>query len=169
MGANTVTCVDPVASRRDLAARFGATHVAPPEGFAEVAHAAGGELGFDAVLELSGHAAAFQSAWPRLRTGGTLVLVGSVVPGAPFPVELERIVRRHLTIRGIHNYVPRHLVSVIGFLTTHHHRYPFADLVAAWYPLTNVAEAFSHSANPDAIRIGVTPANRGIPQRSRAS
>lgn len=157
-GAQAVVCVDPVAARRARARLFGATHIASPEEFPDVARAAAGALGFDAVVELSGSPAAFHAAWPLLCTGGTLVLVGSVFPGAPVPIALEQIVRRHLTIRGIHNYAPRHLLAAVEFLAANHRRVPFADLVTAWHPLSSIAEAFADSKRPDAIRIGVAPA-----------
>jgi len=156
-GAATVVCVDPVASRRALARCFGATHVLSPEEITDAARAAVGTLGFDIVLEFSGNPAAFHAAWPLLRIGGILVLVGSVFPSAPIPVALEQIVRRHLTIQGIHNYAPRHLLAAVEFLVAHHRRIAFADLVAQWHPLTSVSDAFVNSARSAAIRIGVIP------------
>ena len=116
-----------------------------------------GQHGFDVVLELSGHPSAFEVAWPLIRVGGTLVLVGSVFPAPLVSVSLEQIVRRHLTIRGIHNYAPRHLLAAVEFLSAHHGQFPFAGLVAHWFPLTSIAEAFARSRNPSAIRVGVRP------------
>jgi alcohol dehydrogenase len=156
LGAAEVVCVDPIPARRDRALALGATRAAAPGELHAVAHATTGTLGFDAVIELSGHPAAFTEAWPLIRTGGTLVLVGSVFPGAPAAVELEQIVRRHLTIRGVHNYAPRHLVAAVEFLALHHRRVPFSSLVARWFPLTSIADAFSQTGG-DAIRIGVYP------------
>lgn len=156
-GASQIVCVDPIAARRDRALLFGATHVASTAMLAEVASIAVEDAKFDVVLELSGSSAAFDTAWPLLRTGATLVLVGSVFPGAPVPLLLEQIVRRHLTIRGIHNYAPRHLAAAVEFLSRHHHDFPFASLVSRWYPLTAVKDAFHESAQFQAIRIGVTP------------
>lgn len=153
-GAAEVVCVEPHPARRELALRFGATRAIDAEaleGPTEILPE------FDAVVELSGQAAAFHAAWPRIRTGGTLVLVGSVFPGPPVPIALEQIVRRHLTIRGVHNYAPRHLAAAVVFLSRHHERVPFAELVAQWYPLSSIAEAFMASAQPDAIRVGVRP------------
>lgn len=156
-GAREVVCIDPVPSRCERARQFGATHCVAPNEFAELA-AAIGPPGYDVAIELSGSTAAFESAWGTLRTGGTLVLVGAVFPGTPVPVSLEQIVRRHLTIRGVHNYAPRHLRMAVDFLADEQHHFPFADLVSHWYPLTQIAEAFAQSRQSTAIRIGVTPA-----------
>ena len=154
-GAAKVVSVDPVSARRDLATEFGATRTSAPDELAAVAMEEVGPLGFDVVLELSGNPAAFQLVWPLIRTGGTLVLVGSVFPGPSIPIALEQIVRRHLTIRGIHNYAPRHLLEAVKFLATAHTQYPFARLVSEWISLTSIADAFRRGSQPDAIRIGV--------------
>ncbi|HLN28818.1 MAG TPA: zinc-binding dehydrogenase [Gemmataceae bacterium] len=156
-GAAEIVCVDPISTRRDRALLFGASRVAAPDDLAVVVDSTVSTLGFDAVLELSGNPAAFHAAWPRIRLGGTLVLVGSVFPGAPIPLPLEEIVRRHLTIRGIHNYSPRHLLAAVDFLSCHHRRIPFAGLVTHWFPLTSIAPAFAECGQRDAIRIGVYP------------
>lgn len=168
LGAEVVVCVDPVPARCEQALRFGATHVSSPEALTPLANSLVGPLGFDVVLELSGSPAAFHAAWSLLRTGGTLVLVGSVFPGAPIPIALEQVVRRHLTIRGIHNYAPRHLQTAVNFLAAHHQAVPFADLVTQWLPLSSIAEAFTLSHRPESIRIGVTPDPNAQEIRSRA-
>jgi len=154
-GAREVVCVDPSRPRRELALRFGATRVAATGEFDTVASETVGDLGFDAVIELSGNPAAFEAAWPRVRVGGTLVLVGSVYPAAPVSVALEQVVRRHLTIRGVHNYKPRHLLAAVEFLAACQHEFPFEALVAGWFPLRSIAEAFAASREPSVIRVGV--------------
>ncbi len=155
-GAKEVVCVDPVASRRERALHFGATKAVAPADLAAAAAEVVGDLGFDVILELSGSNAAFHAAWPLLRLGGTLVLVGSVFPGEPVPIAMEQIVRRQLTIRGIHNYAPRHLQQAVDFLAANHSQFPFAELVTEWFDLKDVAQAFSRSGG-EAIRIGVRP------------
>jgi alcohol dehydrogenase len=154
-GAAKIVSVDPVSVRRKLAMEFGATRTCPPDELAAVAIEEVGTLGFDVVIELSGSPAAFEVTWPLIRTGGTLVLVGSVFPGPSMPIALEQVVRRHLTIRGIHNYAPRHLLEAVNFLSTAHTQYPFARLVSEWIPLSSIADAFRRGSHPDAIRIGV--------------
>ena len=155
LGASKVVSVDPVSARRKLAMEFGATRTCAPDELAAVAIEEVHALGFDVVVELSGSPTAFQVTWPLIRTGGTLVLVGSVFPGPSMPIALEQVVRRHLTIRGIHNYAPRHLLEAVNFLSYAHTQYPFARLVSEWIPLTSIADAFRRSSQSDAIRIGV--------------
>ncbi|SIO61643.1 2-desacetyl-2-hydroxyethyl bacteriochlorophyllide A dehydrogenase [Singulisphaera sp. GP187] len=156
-GAGEVVCIDPNDTRRERALSFGASRVAQPGDLATLAAEVTGPHGFDVVLELSGHPSAFETAWPHIRVGGTLVLVGSVFPAPPVSISLEQIVRRHLTIRGIHNYAPWHLLAAVDFLSAHHGQFPFAALVAHWLPLSSVAEAFTQGRDPRAIRVGVRP------------
>lgn len=143
------------AARREQALRFGATHaIAPDELLATAAHVSGGQ-GLDVVLELSGASAAFTTAWPALCIGGTLVLVGAVFPGPAVSIFPEQIVRRNLTIRGVHNYAPKDLLAAVEFLTAAHGRFPLQELVGPWYPLKEVAAALQTALNPRHLRVGV--------------
>ena len=156
-GAAQVICVDPVTPRRERALSFGATHAVAPNFLIDRMDSITEDGKFDVMIELSGKTVAFELAWPLLRTGATVVLVGAVFPDARVNLQLEQIVRRHLTIRGIHNYAPRHLVQAVEFLAAHHHNAPFVDLVKQWYPLSQIREAFAASATATAIRIGISP------------
>lgn len=154
-GASEVICVEVQPARRELALRFGATQAIAPEEFSGVISRTTSGRGMDAVLELSGSPAAFDAAWPLVRIGGTVVLVGSVFPSPPVSLPLEQIVRRHLTLRGIHNYAPSHLLAAVDFLTKHHDQFPFAELVSEWHPLENVSLAIQRAKQPGHIRVGV--------------
>jgi putative phosphonate catabolism associated alcohol dehydrogenase len=156
-GAAAVVGVEVHAERRERMKQFGATHLAAPQELAEIAKQVTGGHGFDVILEFTGATAAFENAWPLARMGAKLVLVGAVFPGAPFPLAIEQLIRRNLTLVGVHNYAPRHLVRAVDFLSRYQHDYPFASLVDRWYPLSQVSEAFQAACSPQAIRIGVKP------------
>ena len=95
--------------RLALAETFGATRACRPDDLSQVIKEATSGYGVDIALELTGEPAAFETLLPLARLGGSLILVGAVFPGRPVPIEAEQIVRRCLTLRGIHNYEPRHL------------------------------------------------------------
>lgn len=162
-GATAVVCVDVQSQRLARAAEFGATHTALPESATDVIAEATGGFGVDAAFELSGSPAAFESALPRLRIGGTLVLVGAVFPSRPISLEMEQIVRRHLTLRGIHNYAPRHLATAVRFLAESR-ALSFDSLVGRWLPLSQADQAFQLAANPDVLRVGVSMDSLEFPQ-----
>ncbi|MBX9789301.1 MAG: zinc-binding dehydrogenase [Pirellulales bacterium] len=154
-GAAVVIAVEPNTERREQALRCGATHAIAPDELVATAAAASAGPGLDVVLELSGAAAAFETAWPVLCIGGTLVLVGAVFPGPPVAISLEQIVRRNLTLRGVHNYAPKDLLVAVEFLKQAHGRFPLQELVGPWYPLKEVAQAFAAARNPRHLRVGV--------------
>ncbi len=156
--AREIICVDvdPVRYKRSM--DFGATQSTRPESLAKTVAQVAPDTGVNVILEFSGASAALQTAWPLAAVGGRIVLVGSVFESAPIPVQLEDIVRRCLSIRGIHNYEPRHLRMALEFLSISHKKFPFAELVEDWYSLQDSVQAFKaacHRARP--IRIGIRP------------
>lgn len=155
-GATVIAC-DTNAERLERARTFGAAHVASPENLQEAASAVTGRYGVDVVLELTGVPAALENAWPSVRIGGVIVLVGSVFPSRPMPLLLEQVVRRQLTLRGIHNYAPQHLVAALDFFEREK-KYPFEALIADWLPLCDADRAFEVAGRPGTFRVGVRPA-----------
>ena len=160
-GARVVVS-DPVPERRQAALAFGAAAIvdprAPadsPSGLATALGKAGGRAAAPTVaLELSGTAAAVRSLLATVDVGGVLVLVGSVFPGPDLAVSPEQLVRRLLTIRGVHNYAPRHLEQAVRFLADGGRRYPFAEQVGVVFPLEEVDAALAATGHP---RVGVRP------------
>ena len=86
----------------------------------------------------------------RIRIGGTAVLVGSVFPAPPMPLEAE-IVRRNLTLRGVHNYAPVDLQEAVDFLAANHSTFAFAQLVRRTFPLKR-----AESRRRVPTRVGIT-------------
>lgn len=156
-GAAEIVCVDINRDRLALAKRYGATRVASPEELAESASAVNNGYGFDAAFELCGNNAAFEAGLEHLRLGGQLALVGAVFPTAPVAVTPEQLVRRNLTIHGIHNYAPEHLLRAVDFLANHHHKFPFSEVVTDWLPLEAAETAFQLARDPNRIRVGIRP------------
>ena len=156
-GAAAVVVCDLHAERRARARQFGATQWVAPEELSDVLNEVTGSHGVDVALEVSGAPAAFHSLWPHLRLGGTLILVGAVFPSEPIPLAMEQIVRRNLTIHGIHNYGPRHLSQAVEFLQAAQHTWPFEEIVSHWFSLQDVASAVREAMNPANIRVGVKP------------
>ena len=130
-GAAAVTVVDPSCARRELARQFGATEV----------RSAATEAGtYDVLLEFSGSSAALQDGLAALEIQGVAVLAGSVAPNGTIAVDPESVVRRQLSIHGVHNYEPRHLAAALDFLQLTRDRFPWANLVAEPRPLEDIAD-----------------------------
>lgn len=95
--ARTVIAVDGIADRRALAARMGATAVAPDE-VADVIAAATGGLGADGVIEAAGSPGALSAAIGYARGQGTVSVIGAHFE-PDFPLDMGRMFERELTLR----------------------------------------------------------------------
>lgn len=141
----TVYVRDPEPTCRERALAFGASAGDPPA------------RGADVVLELAGVAASVREALERTRIGGVLVLAGTVASAPGIDLDPERIVRRLLTIRGVHNYTPGDLVTALDFLAGPGRGLPFESLVGSTFSLEQTEEAFAQALAHPGIRIAVQP------------
>jgi putative phosphonate catabolism associated alcohol dehydrogenase len=156
-GAGQVVVLDPVPARLRWAERFGAdagldAGALSPERLVAHVRERAGRGGADVVLETSGVAETLGGGLALLRTGGRLVTAGLVVPGARVTLDASEIVRRCVTIRGVHNYHPRHLVAALEFVVAHRARLPLGELVDARFPLEEVGAAFGAAVARQAVR-----------------
>jgi S-(hydroxymethyl)glutathione dehydrogenase / alcohol dehydrogenase len=87
-GATTIIAADPVAERRDMAAKLGATHVVDPTVDDVAATVAGlTEVGVDFAFDAVGSPALVRTGLDVTRSGGTTVMVG--VPGLEEQLVIE--------------------------------------------------------------------------------
>ena len=147
-GAAEVCVCDPNESRLRRAEEFGATRLAPIEA---------PQTEFDVIFEMSGSNEAIESALEVAAVGATIVLVGSVFPSSDVPVNPEQVVRRLLTIRGVHNYAPEDLRNGVNFLTQNHSRFPFEELVSRHFDLADADEALQYAIKNRPIRVAIKP------------
>jgi putative phosphonate catabolism associated alcohol dehydrogenase len=161
MGAASVTCVEPDPVRRDRALAFGASQSLDPAepDFETRLKSANDGLGMDVCLEITGANSAFEAAMKSLRTGGTMVLVGAVYPAGPVAILQEDIVRRMLTIKGLHNYAPVDLKAAVDFLQAISKKEPalWAELFGPEFALEDIAGAFAWAADNPGVRGVVRP------------
>jgi len=92
-----------------------------------------------------------------LRPGGHYALIGMVHPNTALELTGEAIVRRCLTIRGYHNYAPRHLEQAVKFLREHRDAHPWKRLVSPSFPLKRLDEAFAAARSQRWARVSVQP------------
>ncbi|MFI5661624.1 Zn-dependent alcohol dehydrogenase [Streptomyces sp. NPDC051684] len=76
-GAAEIVAVDPVASRRESALKFGATKAISPDELADAKQNITAGEGFDYVFEVVGKSATARTAYETTRRGGTLCVVGA--------------------------------------------------------------------------------------------
>lgn len=160
-GARLVVGLDSHPGRRDLSKCFGVDLALDAAIDSGELHATLKErsppAGPDAVIEVCGAPEAVAVGLDLVRTGGVFVLAGLVSPGANVSFDANAIIRKMITIRGVHNYHPRHLIEALDFVVANRLRYPFAELVDARYPLEQATQAMRDAASRRVLRAAIVP------------
>ena len=92
-----------------------------------------------------------------LRPGGSYVFVGMVHPNTRLELTGEQVIRKCLTIRGVHNYSPHHLDEALAFLARTADRYPYSSLVSKPFALAELEQAIALAETRQHIRVAVAP------------
>ncbi len=143
-GVKYVFCVDIQEQRLAQIGRFGGIPVdGRPERYpdARMAIVDVAPRGIDAVLEMAGVASLVPEGVRLLRPGGYYGFVGMVHPDSHLSMTGEQIIRKCLTVYGIHNYAPWHLDEAIQFLNDTVDKYPYTSLISPPFPLSKLLDA----------------------------
>jgi putative phosphonate catabolism associated alcohol dehydrogenase len=161
-GARCVIGLDAVASRLDVARKFGADHVidvgrVPAKAVIDEVRALCRPDGADAVIEVCGVPDVIPQGLAMLRTGGRYVLGGLVNPDANVTIDANMLVKRWVTMRGIHNYHPRHLIQALDFVMANRARFPFKEIVDSKFALKDLDAAFKKASERTVLRAAIVP------------
>ena len=161
-GARTVIGLDTLAGRREQSLLFGVDLALDPvntdrAALLKTVQAHCRPAGADVVIEVCGMAEAIPLGIDLLRVGGTYVLGGVVNPQAMVTLDANLLLRKMLTLRGVHNYHPRNLIEALDFVTANRRRFPFHDLVDAKYPLDRINDAIADAAARRVLRAAIVP------------
>ena len=161
-GYQTIAVVDINEGRLQTAKRFGATHTFNAEkssvmeidaALKSLTNGRGADLG----VEVSGVTSGLPNLIGWLAVGGRCLTLGYVYPKAYISVDADHLVRKCVTLRGVHNYHYTALGTSLRFVEEHQKRYPFAELIGKTYPLTDINTAFEHAMRQEALRIAIAP------------
>lgn len=161
-GARLVIGLDAVADRLKVAEKFGADLTIDISGreeddiVAQVRELAPPD-GVDAVIEVCGVPAVVPAGMKMLRIGGRYTLAGLVNPDANVTVDANLFVKKWITLRGIHNYHPRHLIQALDFVVANRGRFPFREIVDSKFKLDDLAEAFKRASERSVLRAAIVP------------
>jgi threonine dehydrogenase-like Zn-dependent dehydrogenase len=164
-GARCVIGLDAVGSRLEAAKKFGADHVIDVGRLSEQSLIDQVRKlclpdGADAVIEVCGVPDVIPQGLQMLRTGGRYVLGGLVNPGANVTIDANMLVKRWVTMRGIHNYHPRHLIQALDFVMTNRGRFPFKEIVDSKFALKDLDAAFKKASERTVLRAAIVPGRR---------
>ncbi len=161
-GARLVIGLDTVAGRRALGLRFGVDHALDPQAMSEAdlvgqVRALCQPEGADAVIEVCGYPEVIVPGLQFLRTGGRYVLGGVVNPESFVNIDVNLILRKLITLQGVHNYHPRNLIEALDFVHANRRRYPFHELVDGKYRLDQVGQAMKDAEERRVLRAAIVP------------
>lgn len=159
-GAGQIVITDLDEKRLESAKRFGATQVIQSDDqqkFDSIVNRITENRGFDVALDFAGVTNAVETCLQNTRTGGAVLLAGSVFPMNAISISPETLVRRLLTIRGLHNYRPSDLDHALQFLDRTRSQFPFHELVSKFFPLEQTPEAFRFAVDERPVRVGIQP------------
>ncbi len=161
-GAACVIALDTVPERLKTAKRFGAdvtydvTAMSEDELVSAVRNTSPPD-GPGIIIEVCGQASVIPLGIRMLRIGGRYMLVGLVSPNAHFTVDGYDLVRKWITLRGIHNYHPRHLVQALDFVMANRERFPFREIVDSRFSLDELDDAFAKASKHSVLRAAIVP------------
>jgi putative phosphonate catabolism associated alcohol dehydrogenase len=154
-GVGTVFCADLSPQRLAQVPEFGGTPLnADPATWPEERKRA---QDVDLALEVAGSAAVVPDGVKLLRPGGLYVWAGMVHPETALELTGEAVLRKCLTIRGVHNYAPQHLAAGLQFLAEQQTHLPFGQLVSPALPLEDLGQAVALSQQREWARVAVKP------------
>ena len=153
-GAAKIIVSEPLPDRREACLTFGADEVCAPEETNDRK-----DDNFDIALDTSGQLMAMQLGLASLKVGGTAVWLGAVFPQEALPLNTEMVVRKLITIKGLHNYNEHDFRNAVYFMKKHHSDFPFDSLVERIFPLQQINEAISFAREHKPFRVAIVPAS----------
>ncbi len=115
----------------------------------------------DFVFDMTGNPQAMKAGIDSLAVGGTAIWIGAVFPSQPVPIDAQKIVRKLLQIRGLHNYNYDDLLNATSFIENNFRKYPFEDLIEKEYTLDNIEDAFAFASKSKPVRVGIKISEEG--------
>jgi putative phosphonate catabolism associated alcohol dehydrogenase len=152
-GAIQVIVVDRDINRLNWTEKFGVTHayIFPEEDNTKQLPWQETDIAFD----MTGSPKAMQMGIDSLAVGGCAVWIGAVFPTQPVNIDAQKVVRKLLQIRGLHNYNYEDFLQATSFIEDNYRKYPFEDLIEEEYSLDRVEEAFEFASERKPVRVGI--------------
>uniref|UniRef100_H2ZKL1 alcohol dehydrogenase n=1 Tax=Ciona savignyi TaxID=51511 RepID=H2ZKL1_CIOSA len=112
----------------------------------------------DCVIEVCGASSVVEEGIDLLRFGGTYVWAGMVHPDSKLSVTGDSVIRKSITIKGVHNYEDRHLTEAVEFIRDTCHIFPYEELLSPMtYSLKDFGKAVHLAESRTFLRVGLTP------------
>lgn len=109
----------------------------------------------DIVFDMTGSPQAMKAGIDSLAVGGCAIWIGAVFPAQPVQVDAQKIVRKLIQIRGLHNYNYDDFLNATSFIENNYQKYPFEALIEKEYELDEIADAFTFATDSKPVRVGI--------------
>jgi putative phosphonate catabolism associated alcohol dehydrogenase len=109
----------------------------------------------DIVFDMTGNPQAMKAGIDSLALGGSAVWIGAVFPAETVSIDAQKIVRKVLTIRGLHNYNYEDFLNAVSFIENNYKKYPFEMLVEKEFMMEDIDEAFVFASEKKPVRVGI--------------
>ncbi|WP_270087498.1 zinc-binding dehydrogenase [Sphingobacterium sp. SYP-B4668] len=152
MGAAAIIVTDIDSKRLTLAEEFGATATIHSRTSPD---ALPSSQDIDCFIDMSGAPDAMEAGVAQLGINGVAVFVGAVFKQRKLQIDAEQIIRRILTIKGLHNYNYEDFSVAVDFIISNWQKYPFLRLVEKEFALDQVNEAFEYAIAQKPVRVGI--------------
>lgn len=111
--------------------------------------------GINVTFDMSGSPDAMEQGLSALSIGGTAVWIGAVFNTRKIQIDAESVIRRLITIKGLHNYNFEDFVYAVDFISKNHQGFPFDEVVSKEFSLTDTNEAFQYAVTHKPLRVGI--------------
>ncbi len=159
-GVKNIIAADSMRARAEKARDFGADYVLTA-GESEtmkrdlLAVAPGDSQRIDVVFEFSGTPESMESTLKMLDIGGIAIWIGATFPQRDIVLNGEYLIRKLLTIKGLHNYNDQDLLHAVNFIEQYHNTFDFNSLVYDRFSLNEINEAFRYGLGENPFRVGI--------------
>lgn len=109
-------------------------------------------MGYDAIIDCSGHPTVPKSVIPLLKRGGELILVG--INAQEFAIPMDQIVRGEIQLKGSYGITRKNLQQVLKMAMNPN--YPFEKLIAEEVPFEEIITGFEKALNKAVGKIVIT-------------
>ncbi len=153
LGASNIIVTDVEDKRLALARMFGATEILNSKEASPFHIQATSDI--DRFIDMSGAPHAMEAGIAQLGINGVAVFIGAVFKQRKLEIDAEQMIRRILTIKGLHNYNYEDFSVAVNFIVNNWQKYPFLQLVEKEFALHQANEAFNYAVMHKPIRVGI--------------
>lgn len=154
LGAKHIVVTDMNEKRLFLARRFGANqtiHIKKQDINERL-----NQGGIDRFIDMSGSPEAMEAGIDTLQVNGRAILIGAVFKQRRTQIDAEQIIRKLISIKGLHNYNYNDFSAAVDFMINNWKKYPFTEVIEKEFPVEAINDAFQYAIDEKPIRVGLS-------------